>query len=134
MTYDCNNCPFTCKGNKVKLCNHFLCILTKDYPVDARFPSLNDVQMNKSATQVMGHLMVMNGSGDQFSSLVHRMRANKYEDLEEAYYTQAIETETTIELALPTFSDWIGRHEWNRDQVRKQCDKASRSNYNSTGV
>ena len=66
--------------------------------------------MNKSATQVMEHLMVTNGSGDQFSRLVHRMRANKYEDLKEVYYTQAIETKTTIEHALPTFMKWIGCH------------------------
>ena len=85
MMYDCNNCPFSCKGNNGKLFNQFSYHLRTAYPVDARWASSNEVHMNETATRVIENLIVTNGSGDQLSKLIHWMRAMKFEDLEESY-------------------------------------------------
>ena len=101
--------------------------------MSARWASTNEVHMNETATRVIENLIVTNGSGDQLSKLIHRMRAMKFEDLEESYFTQAIDTNTKIDEAPPTFVEWISRYGWTGDQIRTLYEKAAKSTLNSTG-
>ena len=88
MMYDCNNCPFSCKGNNGTLFIQFSHHLRSSaYPVDARWASSNEVHINETATRVIENLIVTNGSDDQLSKMIHQMRAMKFEDLEESYFT-----------------------------------------------
>jgi hypothetical protein len=100
-----------------KLYNRFKPSISKAYPVDPRYTSSNQVHLDITATRVMENLIVTNGSGNQISRLVHQMRAKKYEDLQEIFFTRVIDANIKLDIAPPTFLQWIGKYGWSGDQV-----------------
>jgi hypothetical protein len=116
MMYDCNKCSFTCKGNDGKLYSQFKPSISKAYPVDPQYASSNQVHLDITATCVMENSIVTNGNGNQISRLVHQMRANKYEDLQEIFSTRVIDENIKLDIAPPTFLLWFGKYGWSGDQ------------------
>ena len=134
MKYQCKKCQCTSKANNGALYHQFPFQYRKSYPVDAAWAGSNTMHYDETTTRIIENLMPTNGNGNQISRMVHQMRAMKFEDFEESYFTQAKETKTKITEPPPPFQEWISSHGWTGQQVRTQYTKAAKSKLNSTGV
>ena len=136
MTYKCNNgyCGQTCKAADGRVFHQLPFHIWKGYPVDLKHAVKQEVHLSLSATRVMEKLMVTHGNGEQISRMMHELRGAAYEDFEEEFYTQAIQTNLPVTEQLIGKDVWRGKSGLTGTQTRDLYLDGTDSKLNSTGI
>ena len=79
------------------------------YPVDPRYATPGEQQLNQTTTEVMEKVMVTYGNGDFIARLLYEQQGLRYEDLEEVFYGQLKHTKKKTDKALPSLQVFQGR-------------------------
>lgn len=135
MTYKCNNCEFSCKGNDGRLLATLPAQFRNAYPVDPRYAiGGRRTHIKKTFSNVMDKLMITHGNGEQLSMMLHELRGDAHLDLEEEFYNTSKDTGKNLSEPLPSFEEWIGVYSPSPSDLRNMKDVAAKSKLVSTGV
>ena len=134
MMYNCSLCKNRCKANDGRVLASIEVPFRNGYPVDPRYAVKKQTHLSKTFTSIMDKLFITHGNGDQLAIMLHELRGDKYLDLEEEYFCQAIASGTSVLKSLPSFEDFIGRYSPTGWDLRELKNFAADSHLHSTGV
>jgi hypothetical protein len=133
MQYECNKCGTTCKGNDGRMLHALPPHYRMAYPVDPRFAVQKLSHLSRPLSRTVQKLMVTHGNGEQLSKMIHQTRGEWYEDIEESYYSQCVDTGSCAG-RLPTFAECIGTYSPTPHEIRLFYKKAAESELTTTGI
>jgi hypothetical protein len=103
------------------------------YPVEPRFAIQKLVHLSRPLSCTVLKFMVTHGNGEQLSKLIHQTQGERYEDIEESYYSQCMDTGTCLG-RLPLSVDWIGAYSPTGQDIRLLYKIAAESLLTPTGI
>ena len=104
------------------------------YPVDPRYAVNKETHLSQTFSRVMDKMFITHGNGDQLAIMLNELRADKYLDYEEEYFSQAIAAGINVAKSPPSFENAIGGRSPTGYQLRELKDRAAESALVSTGL
>ena len=133
MQYDCKRCDNRCKASDGRILMQVPVQYRNGFDVDPRYTVNKETYLSLSFSQVMDKIFITHGNGDQLSTMLNELRGDHYLDVEESYFSQAIDAGVAAR-ALPVYQTYNRRYSPSGSQLRDLKDEASVSILLSTCV